>query len=215
MYSWSTSSFDVNLGFKAAICIATFLSASLISSLITSVSASTKTPILPPPWIYGTTIPSALILTNLLIAIFSPITAIFENNSSFTVFAVSFTNGASANSSTVAYSFDKICFATASTNVVNFSFFATKSVSELTSTIAAFLSSSTTASTTPSAAILPAFLTAVASPFSLNNSIALSKSPSVSTNAFLQAITPAPVISLSSFTIDAVISINISSVIFD
>ena len=59
--------------------------------------------------------------------------------------------------------------ATFATNVLNLSFFATKSVSEFTSTIAAFLSSSTIANTAPSAAILPAFFTAVASPFFLNN----------------------------------------------
>ena len=41
---------DVYFGDIAATCIATFFSAALISSLTTSVSATTRTPIRPPPW---------------------------------------------------------------------------------------------------------------------------------------------------------------------
>ena len=49
-------------------------------------------------------------------------------------------------------------------------------------------------------------------PFSLKNSTALSISPSVAVNAFLQSIIPAPVISLNFFTIDAVIAIFFTSI---
>ena len=98
-------------------------------------------------------------------------------------------------------------FAIPSTNSMNSSFLATKSVSELTSTTAAVLPSSERAILTrPIAAILPAFLAAFDSPFSLRISTALLRSPSASTKAFLQSIIPAPVISRSSFTSDAVIA---------
>ena len=101
------------------------------------------------------------------------------------------------------------CVATASTNSRNVSFLATKSVSELTSTTAAVLSSFTTTVQRPSAAILPAFFSAFACPFFLKYSTASSMLPSVSPNAFLQSIIPAPVNSRSSFTIAAVIAIFI------
>ncbi|MPM24889.1 hypothetical protein SDC9_71377 [bioreactor metagenome] len=110
------------------------------------------------------------------------------------------------NSSTV-LTFDKATIlATFSTRALNSSFAATKSVSQLTSTTEPnFISSEMYVVTIPSAAILPAFLAAAASPFSLNTSIALSMSPLVSLRAFLQSIIPAPVLSLSSLTIPAVI----------
>jgi hypothetical protein len=104
---------------------------------------------------------------------FSPITAICDVNSSFTVFDVSRAHGSAYKASTSAASELTICLTTLATNVWNFSFLATKSVSEFTSTIAAF-PSSTNVATTPSAAILPDFFTAVASPFFLNTSIAAS-----------------------------------------
>jgi hypothetical protein len=64
----------------------------------------------------------------------------------------------------------------------------------------------------PSDAILPDFFAACKSPFSLKYTIAFSISPFVSFKAFLQSIIPAFVFSLSSFTIEAVISI-LSSII--
>ena len=55
-------------------------------------------------------------------------------------------------------------------------------------------------------AIRPAFFADAARPFSLSSSTAFSMLPSASVRAFLQSIMPAPVISLSSFTIPAVIA---------
>jgi len=104
----------------------------------------------------------------------------------------------------------EICLAKSSTKFTKSAFTATKSVSQFTSTIeATFPSSETYVLTNPSEAILPDFLAAAANPFSLNISIAFSESPPASFKAFLQSIIPAPVLSLSSFTICAVI-INIS-----
>ena len=63
--------------------------------------------------------------------------------------------------------------------------------------------------TIPSAAIRPDFLAAFAKPFSRSHSTAASISPSVFVSAFLQSIMPAPVISLNSFTCEAVIAISL------
>ena len=135
------SSFVANFGERAAICIAIFLRASLTSSPVLAVAASTNTPILPPAWIYGTTTPSVSILSNLLIVRFSPITAILLTNSSLTVLDSSLMNFSSDNASTVVALDAIICSAISATNVLNVSFLATKSVSEFTSTIAALLPS--------------------------------------------------------------------------
>src|SRR5437867_5302060 len=61
--------------------------------------------------------------------------------------------------------------------------------------------------TCPSAAILPAFLAARASPFLRRTLIASSVLPLASASAALHSIIPAPVISRSSLTCAAVISI--------
>ena len=122
---------------------------------------------------YDAITPSDSILSNLLMFMFSPITAICDTNSSFTVFVVSSSHGSAMNVSISVADESTIWFATLATNVWNFSFLATKSVSELTSTIAA-LPSLTVVYTIPSAAILPDFFTAVASPFFLKTSIAAS-----------------------------------------
>ena len=143
---------------------------------------------------------------------FSPITATCPARASFTVLVVSNFHVSARNASISAASVSRACSATCATYAWNFSFLATKSVSAFTSTATAFLESSATFSITiPSAAILLAFFCAVARPFSLRNSIALSISPSVAVRAFLQSIIPAPLISLNSFTIAAVIAIMISS----
>ena len=91
-----------------------------------------------------------------------------------------------------------------STSDLNSSFLATKSVSEFTSTITAFSSFAITFAK-PSAAIRDAFLAALLMPFSLSQVIASSMLPFVSSKAFLQSNIPAPVVSLNSFTILAVI----------
>src|SRR5580698_5197141 len=86
---------------------------------------------------------------------------------------------------------------------------ATKSVSQLISTRAAVCASldfSTT--TTPSAATRDAFLSAFASPCLRMRSAAASRSPFVSTSAFLHSIMPAPVRSRSCFTASAVMFIR-------
>ena len=57
----------------------------------------------------------------------------------------------------------------------------------------------------PSDAVLPDFLAAFARPFVLSQSIEDSMSPLFSFKAFLQSIIPAPVLSRSSLTNDAVI----------
>src|SRR5215472_3709065 len=61
----------------------------------------------------------------------------------------------------------------------------------------------------PSAATLAAFFCAEARPFFLRTTTASSMSPFASTSAFLQSIIPAPVFSRSSFTVDALISIDL------
>ena len=100
--------------------------------------------------------------------------------------------------------------AMSSTNFLNDSSLATKSVSQLTSTITPLLSlAATICPMMPSAAIRPAFLSALAAPFLRSNSTALSMSPPVSVSALLQSIIPAPVHSRNSFTSDAVIAIEI------
>ena len=66
---------------------------------------------------------------------------------------------------------------------------------------------STQTATKPSAAIRLAFLAADAKPFLRNQSTASSILPLVSTKAFLQSNMPAPVDSLNSFTLAAVISV--------
>src|ERR1700752_5095234 len=82
---------------------------------------------------------------------------------------------------------------------------ATKSVSQLTSTIAAGRASPDLAiTTTPSAATRAAFLSALARPWRRMSSAAASRSPLVSTSAFLHSIMPAPVRSRSCLTVSAV-----------
>src|SRR5207248_3156502 len=71
---------------------------------------------------------------------------------------------------------------------------ATKSVSQLISTMAAARASALRSMTiTPSAATRAAFLSALASPWRRMSSAAASRSPLVSTRAFLHSIMPAPV----------------------
>src|SRR4029077_12371181 len=82
---------------------------------------------------------------------------------------------------------------------------ATKSVSQLISTMAAVRSSADLAmTTTPSVATRGAFLSALASPCLRMSSAAASRSPLVSTSAFLHSIMPAPVRSRSCLTASAV-----------
>ncbi len=76
---------------------------------------------------------------------------------------------------------------------------AAKSVSVLSSTIAPVLPS-TTRPTSPSAATRLVFADAFDASAARRRSTAASKSPCVSTSAFLQAITPAPVFSRRVFT---------------
>src|SRR6056300_175009 len=91
---------------------------------------------------------------------------------------------------------------------MKFSSFAAKSVSELIS-IKVEYSSPTKTLSTPSAATLAAFFSAFNALFDLSKSKAFSISPSHSTSAFLHSIIATPVISLNSFTCDALISIFI------
>src|ERR1700756_5045841 len=81
----------------------------------------------------------------------------------------------------------------------NSSFFATKSVSQLSSIIAPSL-----AATRPSTVERSARLPTSFAPLMRNNSTALSKSPPLSFNAFLQSSMPAPVNSRSRLTSAAV-----------
>jgi len=132
---------------------------------------------------------------------FSPIVAIFPVNTSLTVLSGSAIDLDASKASTSLGFVNATCFVTSSTNDLNSSFLATKSVSAFTSTKdPTFPSSVTYASTIPSAATLLDFLAAFAIPLSLNSSIAFSISPSVSVKTFLQSIIPAPVFSLKSFT---------------
>src|SRR5882724_5769667 len=87
---------------------------------------------------------------------------------------------------------------------------ATKSVSQLISTMAAVrLSADFSIVTTPSAAMRAAFLSALASPCLRISSAAASRSPLVSTRAFLHSIMPAPVLSRSCLTVSAVIFMGV------
>ena len=141
---------------------------------------------------------------------FSPILAIIAFNFSSTVCPASAAHGSAKKASTFAADVTLACAATSLTYCWKTSFFATKSVSEFTSTIDALLpSSDTSTATIPSAAIRPDFLAAFAKPFSRSHSTAASISPSVFVSAFLQSIMPAPVISLNSFTCEAVIAISL------
>jgi len=206
MYSWSTSSLETYLGFIAATCIAISLPIAITSASLAVVIISTKTPILPPPWMYPATWPSVAILTNLLTSNFSPIVAILLFNTSDKAIPSLWVSA--NNPATSSLSVAKAIKAASLTKVLKSSFLATKSVSELTSTIeATVLSSFISIATKPSAAILSAFLAALDNPFSLNISTALSMFPSASCKAFLQSIIPAPVDSLNSLTICAVIAI--------
>src|SRR6185437_2039902 len=86
---------------------------------------------------------------------------------------------------------------------------ATKSVSQLTSTIAAARpSAARSTAMTPSAAIRVAFLSALARPCLRMSSAAASRSPPVSTRAFLHSIMPAPVRSRSCLTVSAEMLMN-------
>lgn len=81
----------------------------------------------------------------------------------------------------------------------------TKSVSQFSSTTAPVVHASfTMAMTVPSLVARPAFLATAASPRVRSTSTAFSISPSASARAFLHSIMPAPVISRSSFTMEAV-----------
>src|SRR6201999_3096447 len=93
--------------------------------------------------------------------------------------------------------------ATALAKAWNSSLLATKSVSQFTSTSAAVLPERSIA-TVPSAATRAAFLSAFARPLLRMSSAAASRSPLVSTSAFLHSIMPAPVRSRSCFTASAV-----------
>jgi hypothetical protein len=93
-------------------------------------------------------------------------------------------------------------FAASRVKAWNCSFRATKSVSEFTSRIVAVWPDDSTA-ISPSAATRPAFLAAFERPFFRSQSTAASISPPVSFRAVLQSIMPAPVLSRSSFTIEA------------
>ena len=91
--------------------------------------------------------------------------------------------------------------------VMNSSFLATKSVSELTSTTAASLPSAARyMPTTPSAATRLAALVALLPSLTRRISSALAMSPPASVSAFLHSIIGASVFSRSSFTMPAVIS---------
>ena len=148
---------------------------------------------------------------------FSPMVAVFSTRASLTVApSKGVANSASISSPSLppCKSEARATPLTASTKEVKVSFFATKSVSEFTSITQAVLPSAEIAArATPSAAIRLAFFSALACPFFLRNSTAASISPFVSFRAFLQSIIPAPVISRSSFTIDAVIAIFLSSLL--
>ena len=131
--------------------------------------------------------------------IFSPIEAIFSLITS-EITLPHLGQVAASKASTSAGLVSATISARPEVNSLNSSFFATKSVSQFTSTIAPHLSF-TEAAIKPSAAILPIFLSAEAIPFWRRTSIAFSILPSVSTNAFLASIIPAPVLSRSSLTI--------------
>ncbi len=98
-------------------------------------------------------------------------------------------------------------------NFWKFSFLATKSVSEFISIITPLESFIETV-TKPSEASRADFFCAVLIPFFLSHSSALSKSPSVSFNADLQSIIPAPVFSLSNLIFSGLTDITRALIIF-
>src|SRR5258708_37105749 len=94
-----------------------------------------------------------------------------------------------------------MCRVVSFTNSRKISFLATKSVSQLTSTnTPTFPCRWMYEATIPSFAEREAFFEALAIPFLRNRSSAFSRSPSVSTSAFLQSIMPALVFSRSCLT---------------
>ena len=98
-----------------------------------------------------------------------------------------------------------ICIAMSLPSCWKASVFATKSVSQLISTRTPIFPPMWMYDVTiPSEAILDCFFAAAAIPFSRSQIAAFSKSPSDSTNAFLQSIIPAFVLALSSATSFAV-----------
>ncbi len=131
---------------------------------------------------------------------FSPMVAIADDSASATVASpilAALMRSTSAPTSSVTW-------ATIRTSPWNRSLRATKSVSELTSTTAPFCGFKATP-ISPSAATRPAFLAALARPFLRSQSTAASMSPLVSASAALQSIMPAPVLSRSSLTNEALI----------
>ena len=137
---------------------------------------------------------SSLVTTlNLLKLNFSPILEVFAIIKSFKV-PSSVVNFNAPSTSSSSKSLLIIAFAITSTNDLNSSFLATKSVSEFTSTITALFPF------VKIAAVPSDFLAAFEIPFSLNQSIASSIFPLVASKAFLQSSIPAPDLSLNSFT---------------
>ena len=131
---------------------------------------------------------------------FSPMAKILFFTSASTVFSVP-SNGRASRASTFAGFPERIVRRMPATNSRKVALLATKSVSELTSTMAVVRPSALLRmSTTPSAAMRSLFFAATASPFSRRIFIALSKSPSASTSAFLHSIIPMPVFLRSSIT---------------
>src|SRR5688572_4672183 len=138
---------------------------------------------------------------------FSPILAISARRRSSTVSPLDSFSALTA--STLPAPADSAALATSLANPRNSSPRATKSVSLFTSTSTPVLPSADfSTTTTPSAATREAFLSALASPALRMFSAAASRSPLVSTSAFLHSIMPAPVRSRSCLTASAVIVIT-------
>ncbi|MCY1220229.1 hypothetical protein D9M72_322350 [compost metagenome] len=135
------------------------------------------------------------------ISIFSPITPVCSISLSATVIPLkSEAKNSSLDEKLIAFSTNSLA------KVTKASFLPTKSVSQFKVIIAPLVLSALTKETAaPSVDSRSERFAATFCPFFLRFSIALSKSPSASTKAFLQSIIPAPVICLNLFTSAAVI----------
>src|SRR5690606_9330141 len=199
--SAGTSEAETRAGLIAATCMAMSL-ATASSPAFIATSAPMRV-----PWRYAPTTAGASTTSKRRTPMFSPIFAISARRASSTEEPSSKLNARSASS--VAGRWASASFATFAAKFLKSCSRATKSVSQLTSTIAARLPSPERSMTiTPSAATRAAFLSAFARPALRMSSAAASRSPLVSTSAFLHSIMPAPVRSRSNFTASAVTAIE-------
>src|SRR5512143_1031763 len=191
-------------GLAAATCIArSFARAATAAFDRSAPDTATRTPIFPPAWMYGTTMPGVLAgvsrRANRRKEIFATASTSFSSRlppPAGNVRASSTSRGALALTRA----------ATPFASTTKSSVRATKSVSQFTPTSAPAFPP-TWAQTPPSDAIREDFFAAAARPFFRRWSIAASMSPSDAVSAALQSIKPAPVFSRSSLTIPDVICI--------